>query len=263
MRRMRLVLCVALLVACGDDRAPTPDTGPPDVGVDSSAPDAADVDAGPCGVCEGATPFCDEARTVCVACLMDEDCGGLACNNGTCVGCTETEECVSPSASVCSAEGECVPCISDSGCAHLDGACVSGMCMPYAPTCAPCTASEECGPNGACIPMFYRGEMLTGSWCVRRAPIGACETAPYGSRIRGRASIERTRVDDWCGPDEMQTTCTAVNQAVAAEACSADDQCGVAELADASCDGTCTIPCSADVECPSGESCDSETGNCQ
>lgn len=261
---MRLVLCLGLLIACGDDDRPAdPDAGPPDAGLDSG-PDGSMEDAGPCGVCDEATPFCDEARTVCVACLIDDDCGGLSCSSGTCVGCTETEQCLSPSASVCSPGGECVPCISDSGCAHLDGACVGGTCQPYAPPCTPCTESPECGPNGACIPMFHRGELLDGSWCVRRAPTaGECEDAPFVSRIRGRASIERTRVGDWCGPDELQTTCEALVDAIGEEACSADDQCGIAELSDGVCAGTCTIPCSDDAECPAGESCEGETGFCQ
>lgn len=261
---MRLVLCLGLLIACGDDDRPDPDAGPPDAGVDASTPDAASEDAGPCGVCDEATPFCDATRTVCVACLVDDDCGGLTCASGTCVGCTETEQCLSPGASVCSPVGECVPCISDSGCAHLDGECVEGTCQPYAPPCTPCTESPECGPNGACIPMFHRGELLDGSWCVRKAgPAGECDQAPFSSLIRGRASIERTRVDDWCGPDELQTTCSAVVDAIAEEACSADDQCGVDALTDAVCAGTCTIPCSDDDECPAGESCDGEAGICQ
>ena len=254
---MRWVSCLLpfLLIACGDDDRPDPDVGPPDVGVDALS-DTSAPDAGPCGPCEGATPFCDEARMVCVACLIDDDCGGLMCANGTCVGCTETEECLSPTASVCSPIGECVPCISDSGCAHLDGECVDGTCEPYAPPCTPCTESPECGPNGACIPMFYRGELLDGSWCVRRAnEVGECEQRPFSTLIRGRASIERTRVADWCGPDELETSCSALNQALAADACSADDQCGEADVEDGVCAATCTIRCSDDVDCPIGETC--------
>ncbi len=68
-----------------------------DVHVDAGMSDAqSDGTVGPCGGCSGATPLCDTANEICVACLQNSDCtsaGASVCSSGMCIGCSGNNDC--------------------------------------------------------------------------------------------------------------------------------------------------------------------------
>lgn len=201
--------CVGGALDGGLGDAGARDGGASDGGAgDGGPPDAPLPDAGPCGgacVAGSGTPYCDEARDTCVACLVREHCSGgdsPACVGGTCVDCEANTDCPLPTASACDTSANtCRTCAADGSCAHLDGttrcdvpaarcvACLdntdcpgittgcdftSRACRPYtarsAQKCAPCVRDDECAVGLLCVPMTFTDPIVMGSTPV---PVGA------------------------------------------------------------------------------------------
>ncbi|MCB9738942.1 MAG: SMP-30/gluconolactonase/LRE family protein [Deltaproteobacteria bacterium] len=232
----RLLLLLALsasLAACGTE----PDAGEKDVGasgdvvgdvvddgspadatvvdvkqnVDVSTPDAvldaaADVeDAGAAKTCDegctGATPFCDGAAGVCVACLDTADCGkpGQRCIAHACEDaepCTTDKTCIAKGGVCDLGVGVCVDCLADADCGDAL-ACVAKVCLPppascqsskdcaaldqvcnkAAGVCVDCEADVDCPQDryckaGLCLPDVCTGGEKT---CVDLTTVGLCD----------------------------------------------------------------------------------------
>jgi hypothetical protein len=62
---------------------------------------------GDCASSSPQTPFCNQSRHTCVACIFPSDCSGTrpVCDDGTCVACSSSKPCV---AGTCQQDGSCL-----------------------------------------------------------------------------------------------------------------------------------------------------------
>jgi hypothetical protein len=228
-----------------------------DAGTDSGPPDA-----GPCGVCDGHTPFCAQVSDgvfECVECVDDPQCGDGFCVENQCVECRGHDDCSDPAAAQCDATGSCVPCTVDSQCvgtpAGPDGICdtdrtpatcveclstaqcptnescnlLTGTCVPVVRfsqrTCAPCTNDDQCADDpweSRCVPMTF-GEAFHGYYCLPEATAMACPQPYRGAGITvPRTSIGGDGPRTYCAINESVTTCEAVLALVDERTCGAD-----------------------------------------
>ena len=199
----------------------------------------------------GVTPYCDATAHTCVACTTDAHCtmaSAPACDLSThaCVACTADAHCPMASAPACDLSTHtCGDCALDEDCMHLpsgtracdtsSGACVrcteatdcGGMackpdhaCSAFAPSsqtqCEPCDTDANCMMDHYCVSMTYRGAPH-GSYCLKDATVAGC-VQPFSIPITGRSSLDEHRAP-YCGINESQTTCEAVNALVLNTAC--------------------------------------------
>ena len=270
------------------------DAGPTDAGTD-----AATVDAGPCGACSIDLPVCDEARLRCVCddtngclgptashcidggcyeCETDEDCGSpmrAHCNTTTheCEGCTQdahcgraggtsTPECdeTSRTCLACTVANEGTLCGADPGgtsCNIATGACTDTPRRSVR-RCGACLADSECmTTDELCVPMIFMGAAREGGYCLLAVDCAR----PYSVLTPERRSLSGAPLGQYCGIDEMATTCEAVSDLLDGDECTVDDNCGAPGLDDGRCervgalDGQCTYSCGSAVQCPMGLSC--------
>jgi hypothetical protein len=296
--RTLAALCglIATIVGC---------PGPPDLldgGRDGGIGDAPGLDApnvatdaGPCGVCSGTTPLCDEVSGNCVECLGTGDCGGStpACVMGSCVACDDNADCTSPTASTCDTTANtCGGCEADADCTHLSA---TPVCNEASNTCVACTADTEaarCGANSCnpatfactstprtsvttcgacvsdtecrnaderCVPMEFMGAARTGGYCLKQLDTGCAQ--PFTTPTPARASLSGAAAEVYCGLVETVTTCEAVLALINNDGCTTDDDCGAPGLADGRCElvngvaNKCTYGCTAASQCESGFMC--------
>jgi hypothetical protein len=231
-------------------------------------PEDGGVEAGPCGVCEFATPVCND-ELQCVECTAEQGsfCTDqmLVCKAGAfeCVECNANSDCNDPSAARCDPEqNECGGCESETDCIGIEGRpiCNDRTCVQCTPatedvdcdgkscdpasfactdtevgsleTCEECVADSECGEDGnRCVPMTYDGARYPNEgigFCLKSIDLGGSCANPYRIVVR-RTSLSGAAADDYCGINEDLATCQAVR----------------ALLADTPCN-----PVNADQDCP-------------
>lgn len=186
---------------------------------------------------------CDTTSHACAACSGNGDCahlaGTTACNAGTCVACTATNE------TACGANS----------CNPMTHACTTTPRGSVA-RCHGCVADSECtGAMDRCVPMQFMGA-AHGSYCLA-LPAPGC-TRPYGVPTPMRLSTSGAAAASYCGVDESLVTCEAVLALIAGRTCTlATDcnamgaQCQTVNLTP----GSCTYACGLSTQCPSGANC--------
>jgi hypothetical protein len=151
-------------------------------------------------------------------CMGDEDCTSPTaghCDNGECVPCTASPQCVGvPNAPVCDA-GTCVECLLGE-----EDACTGGeTCDLLAKTCVPvgvdsvgeceaCTNDVQCAGDFRCIPLDFPTGTLHGYYCLRTFP-PACNQ-PFAIAVSNKVSISGAAAANYCGIEEDNATCEAV-----------------------------------------------------
>jgi len=116
--------------------------------------------------------------------------------------------------------------------------------------------------------MAFDGTPRSDGFCLKRSA-KTC-TRPYGVTISS-ASLSGAPAENYCGIDQVTTTCEAVVDMVAGESCSSAEDCGCERDGDGACIGTgqgglcetvgglantCTIPCAVAGQCPTVLTCD-------
>jgi hypothetical protein len=141
-------------------------------GAGSGGKSSAPVTSTPCTSDKTCTPneqLCDDARSICVDCMSDSDCGDSArcvegfcetfasctnsrdcaanqvceLNDGRCVECLGDEDC--PKGSVCGEQSCRATCVSDKDCTESGLLCDRGRGY-----CVTCIADVDCGGGGHC-----------------------------------------------------------------------------------------------------------------
>lgn len=255
---------------------------------------------------EASHPACNPVSGACVACDATNEASDCADTPITprcsatqeCVECrgdTASLDCPSATASRCS-RGACVGCTSNAHCNHVPGRphCSSGTCVECSPAteatdcgsescnpatracsgiernsrgvCQQCVSDSDCTQVGGtfrCIPMNYQGAPR-GGYCMRAMP--GC-MRPYGVVITA-ASLSGAASTTYCGIDQSEVSCEAVN------ALRASIQCPGGSASECMAEGAmcetvglgnnrCTYSCSAPDECPaSGSSATCGAGYC-
>lgn len=264
MRLLTSVLGVAALMlglsACGDDKdGKKPD--PVECSVPSDCDDGFTCLDGACvpeepetgcdPACGGETPFCDEARDTCVACLDDDHCGeGFRCDAGACVelvGCETSDEC-GEETPVC-AGGVCVTCSDTEGCGEgfvCDTSVSGGQCVT-------CTDTRGCGAGLVCDTSVDGGQCVT---CTETVGCGAgriCDTD-----VPGGACIVCS-TDDHCPGDLL---CDTGVEGGACVNCIDDESCGEGLLCDTSVRGNRCVECIEDAHCEGASAVCLGDGSC-
>lgn len=237
--------------------------------------------------CEAPTPFCDKSSNSCVACLTAAQCTDPAaslCLDNQCAACTRDEDCAHiPNQTLCKfaaaldaksspdagAPGNrCVQCTVED-----DSPCAGKSCNPLTnkctstpkgktATCGECQADSECmgaepGDGGAvgarCVAMTFKGAPYK-NFCLRSTAT-QCKR-PYAILIKKVPSLSSSDLDDYCGIDQMTTTCEAVHDMEASTECKSDINCGKGSgglcKRVGAIDNLCTIPCATSAQCPIG-----------
>ena len=162
--------------------------------------------------------------------------------------------------------GHCVQCTiadespcGDNVCNPLDLGCTD---RPRASKqiCQPCVADSECVADHRCIAMQFAGSARTSGYCMKRVSTG-CER-PYASSPIRRTSLSGAAAEDYCGIDEIKSTCEAIAGLIADAECpdGADAACGRDGSICRNVNGLahrCTYACDATAQCPSAFSCSS------
>ena len=226
---MAIALLAALTaVTCGDDLSPGPGsggaaslggggTGPSGpTGGGGTVADGGGGGAPPCGGnCSGDTPLCDETKMECVACLDHDNCSdadSAKCDDGVCVACDDSTQCVGVTdLGLCEA-GTCVECNVDDAtacgggetCDLLGNACVDVAADSVA-NCEVCSNDAQCESGHRCIAMDYDGTPY-GHYCLKEQP-GCAQ--PFASTIN-KPSLNGDTAVNYCGIDQDLATCQAV-----------------------------------------------------
>ncbi|MCB9603808.1 MAG: hypothetical protein H6721_24850 [Sandaracinus sp.] len=207
---MRIVFFASLLalVGCLDEEW---------VPVDASASDATSPDGGSPNACEDA---CDDAHCVDASCV-------------SCTSATVADDCPSPSAPVCDADGECAAACDDAAdCARFGTTPACATDGALAGSCVACDADADCAD-----PSAPRCDGATKT-CV------ACE---------GDASCARFAATPFCA-----TTGDRMGRCVA---CDSDADCTDADAARCDLETNTCAPCTASPQCAGtgGNECDEGT----
>ncbi len=191
MKRSLLILCVAIVAACGGKHG----NGGDDAAIDASNPcgvfgtSCASGTACCSGVCDN-TGSCTVNPTTCSApgssCSANTDCCTDSCLGGVC----SANQCTADNGA-CSQDGEC-----------CGDSCNNGTCTPLNTTCKtagnPCSAatdccSQECDPNGFCGDSSYcvqngdacahDDECCGGICTIGAGGLGTCTEPMTGSTL--------------------------------------------------------------------------------
>ena len=213
-------------------------------------PEDGGVEAGPCGVCEFATPVCND-ELQCVECTAEQGsfCTDqmLVCKTGAfeCVECNANSDCNDPSAARCDPEqNECGGCESETDCIGIEGRpiCDDRTCVQCTPatedvdcdgkscdprtrectettlasreTCETCVSDSECKEAGnRCVAMTYQELPFPDAltgFCLKTFSEGDPCERPYLVPLLGRESLSGPPAANFCGIDETNVTCPAV-----------------------------------------------------
>jgi len=223
----------------------------------------------------------DTAYPGCTDWVSASECGAdtpVCSGDGACSACSEHADCSNfagtPS---CSDSGSCVECTPDTETSACDASKDNRACDPIALTCTGeprgtvgacggpitagdkrvvrCVSDSECAVGNKCVVMSFHDQPY-GNYCLLEAPVGLC---PDQYAAKKSATSVGGVVGDYCFPREKLTTCEAVNDFAAP--CTADTDCGRADVADGHCEGPdgakrCTYACASDRDC-SGTTCSS------
>ena len=286
MRRWQFGLAlipVAGWLACGSDFRPGP--VPAGAGGEGASGGGTAGDGGtggggspPCGGnCAGDTPLCDETKMECVACLDHDNCTDAAaakCDDGSCVACDDSAQCVGITDLDLCDSGTCVECNVDDAsacggsetCNLLTNECVD-VAAGSVGNCEACSNDEQCASGHRCIAMDFQMS-AHGHYCLE-LPNPTC-AQPFGVAIN-KASINSEAATNYCGIDEDLATCEAVLALVNGWFCTGTDgMCSEMEggmeepVPGALCDPVgllgdrCTYACGAANQClsvPPGNTC--------
>ena len=237
----------------------------------------ADQDCGGGDVCTGSTG----TPGACVECAVDDDCGfGQSCDEANqrcrvdCFDFNGTPTCVG---AICdTAANHCVGCLSETDC-EASESCdpVERACRPDDTTCASCDEDRDCNSGESCGFIDAGGGM--GRWeraCV--IDCGAGQACPSGLACGIGTDPDGVALGRFCLPESSvneNPTCGGWRSAVSSESCSFQFSCGLdSRDADGLCvedpagpdgQGTCTLACGADADCPPGTTCDVAEGSCR
>ena len=225
----------------------------------------------PCGGnCAGDTPLCDETKMECVACLDHDNCtdaGSAKCDDGSCVACDDSAQCVGVTdLGVCDA-GTCVECNVDDAtacgggetCDLLVSQCV-GVAAGSVANCEACSNDEQCENGHRCIPMDFEMSAY-GHYCLKEAD-PSCNDQPFTVPIN-KPSLNEAAATNYCGIEQDLATCEAVLALVQNWQCSGTDGMCTPDgilpeeaVPGALCktvgltDNRCTYACAGAVQCP-------------
>lgn len=239
--------------------------------------------ADPCDACDGATPFCDDAKE-CVECLETTDCDDptkSVCDEGACVGCEENADCERfADTPVCDeGSGACVECTPDTEAARCgDFTCSSltNTCTNQEPglldACDACESDSQCAPDRMCVQhRFGVDETDVGYFCfLVKGATGCGDTVelrrPYRRSVEA-ISLDGSALETYCFPPAT-TTCEGIRD-TQNKSCTQDSECGVPELNDGYCPttgpgaGLCSYPCGGGVDCNGVLSCGGSPQHCR
>ncbi len=263
------------LIECPDDPIKCPANGAGGATASSTGPGATGGHGGmggsggsaPCGgSCKDPTPLCDMMSNKCVACLADGDCKDAAnahCDKGACVPCTDSSQCKSHMGTTSCDMGKCVECKLGEEMACTGGkTCdlTADKCVVVAvggvKNCVACTNDVQC-KDGACIALDFN-KQPHGYFCLKDAA-GGCQQ-PFGVSVN-KQSISGKAATKYCGIDQDNATCEAVNALVAGWVCSGmDGKCGPMGMPEVTVPGAlcrkvdvlanrCTYACGAANQC--------------
>lgn len=244
-----------------------------------------DPDTKSCVECLGegdcTSGHCDTTTRTCLECLDNTHCSDPAasrCENGTCVGCTDHDDCAEiDGKGLCDTSAKtCVQCLVDdeepcggNSCDPLTKECTNNP-IGETGTCLPCRADSECEDGHRCIELQYQGSSH-GWYCMLLPPAaGGCvggSPAPWRVALSARESRSGAPASGYCGINESSTTCEAVRVALSGQVtCSDHSECpegGRCEFVGEVGTGTdrCTYPCGNSNQCPS-EAQDPELASC-
>ncbi|MBX3273444.1 MAG: hypothetical protein KF729_24485 [Sandaracinaceae bacterium] len=241
MTRVRLSLCVLLILAGCDGAGMTPPPGT-DGGVlelmDGGGGPLPETDGGgpPPGT-DGGTPPAGGSRPG-AACDCDAECEGTAANPGVCV----QGVCMTRATGTCSAAGSAAECPAGSRCWGLEGV-TGGLCWP---DCAAGSCAGTCDSDGSCVP--------NDSTSCNTSCAAICSDGGGGDGCPPNASRSSDGMSCVCNegfvPNAERTACV--------RECTMDTDCGAGLVC---VDNACrTPPCTA-TSCPSGTMC-SASGEC-
>lgn len=122
--------------------------------------------------------------------------------------------------------------------------------------CGACSNDAQC-KDGACIPLDFN-KQPHGYFCLKAAN-PACQQQPFDVFVT-KQSISGKAAAKYCGIDQDQTTCEAVNATLAGWVCSGTDgKCGPQNMVEVSVPGAlcrtvgvpnrCTYPCTSALQC--------------
>ncbi len=113
-----------------------------------------------------------------------------------------------------------------------------GACYVQEPSCAPCTSSIDCGPNGQVdSPGLCEPIGPSGSYCLPLDQTGSCPQGFLPGFVDG---------GDVCVPSCGKCPCSA---------CTSDSDCPDPAAGVCGSNGVCKPPCQSAGDCPAGEVC--------
>ncbi len=224
-----------------------------------------------------ATPVCDAARGLCVACLVSRDCGpGKLCTNDVCealpgcasnrdclpptpvcdlqhhacVQCLDSTDCTNLSASICNASHQCVAaCAADVDCAKP-----TPRCLVSSGSCVACLSSADCASPLVCDPVQHVCQQPSATTCTVEKDCASNPSAPHC--LPGTSGKPGTCV-----------ACIDDTQCASGETCTADHTCVVKQcLGDTDCAAPTPkclvgatpqvcVACLSNPDCPNGGVC--------
>jgi hypothetical protein len=206
--------------------------------------------------CGGTKPKCEVSLGVCVGCLEDVDCNGGRCDTSIfkCVktGCTRGADCAAtPERPYCSADGQCVECLTSSQCLPLDG--VRRTCDLGLRTCIknPCKVDNDCAldasggrlcdtTTGGCV------ACMTDAQCTSPAQPHCLTESHHCVECASDANCDEAN-GETCTPD---THVCKVTRCVSDANCDGALKCDVAS-------GQC-VGCVSNADCSFGGICESQ-----
>lgn len=228
----------------------------------------------PCdGACSGDTPLCDETKMECVACLDHDNCtdaGTAKCDDGTCVACDDSAQCVGVTdLDVCD-EGLCVECnVVDATACEGGETCdlLANECIDVAAgsvgNCEACSNDDQCEADHRCIALDFQGQPH-GHYCLMKQP--GCDN-PFLATVN-KPSLNGVAATNYCGVSEDLATCEAIEALIDDWRCPSgmDGMCGPVNMAEVAVPGAlcetvsgganrCTYACSVGGQCPTGVMC--------
>jgi hypothetical protein len=229
----------------------------------------------PCGgTCKDPTPQCDVASMKCVACLADSDCKtpeAARCVMGVCTKCNASTQCKDhPGTTICdTTAGKCVECnLGEETTCSTGKTCdlVAKKCVAVGPgtvkNCEACTNDVQCEQGAACVALNFKMQPH-GHFCLKAAS-PTCPSRPFQVPLM-KPSISGKATATYCGINEDEATCQAVNAMVAGWVCPSnkDGMCGPMNMPEVAVPGalcktvgvapsTCTYSCASTPECPNG-----------
>lgn len=195
--------------------------------------------------CPSSNPLCNSVQAACKPCSNDIECQNSLwhlnkCDNGHCYECLTSNDCLSPSSSLCIGN-VCGGCSTDAQCSHLAplDKCLSGVCVQ-------CLSHSDCSHT---TPVCNSSNLCTG--CTSDSD---CSNYAAISRPHCFSSSCRQCQIDWDCPF---TTPICNTESGLCEMCGSNEQCEASQWAVRKCDGGKCFECltSNDCETPDKSYC--------